>query len=41
MTAALRLENLSKTFPVGRRLIGAPKGEVRAVLPPNDARPVP
>ncbi|MDJ0825845.1 MAG: ATP-binding cassette domain-containing protein [Rhodobacter sp.] len=33
MTAALRLTDLSKTFPVGKPLIGAPKAHVRAVRP--------
>ncbi len=33
MTAALRLENLSKTFAVGKRLFGPPQGRVRAVQP--------
>ncbi|MBM9593969.1 ABC transporter ATP-binding protein [Roseitranquillus sediminis] len=33
MTAALRLTDLSKTFPVGKRLFGPPKGRVRAVRP--------
>ena len=33
MTAALRLEKLSKTFPVGKRLIGPPRALVRAVRP--------
>jgi oligopeptide/dipeptide ABC transporter ATP-binding protein len=33
MTAALRLENLSKTFPVGKPLFGPPKALVRAVRP--------
>lgn len=33
MTAALRLQNLSKTFPVGTRLFGAPRAGVRAVQP--------
>jgi len=33
MTAALTLTDLSKTFPVGRRLFGAPKGSVKAVHP--------
>ncbi|EPX87097.1 ABC transporter ATP-binding protein [Salipiger mucosus] len=33
MTTALRLENLSKTFAVGKRLFGAPKGHVHAVHP--------
>ncbi|WP_238371958.1 ABC transporter ATP-binding protein [Heliomarina baculiformis] len=33
MTIALQLDNLSKSFPVGRRLFGAPKGVVRAVHP--------
>ena len=33
MTAALALTDLSRTFPVGRRLIGPPKGHVRAVRP--------
>ena len=35
MTAALSLSDLSKTFPVGKRLIGPPKGHVRAVRPVN------
>jgi peptide/nickel transport system ATP-binding protein len=33
MTAALSLTDLSKTFPVGKRLIGPPRGQVRAVRP--------
>jgi len=33
MTLALRLDNLSKSFVVGKRLFGAPKGIVRAVHP--------
>ncbi len=33
MTIALRLQNLSKSFAVGKRLLGAPKGVVRAVNP--------
>ncbi len=33
MTTALRLTDLSKTFPVGKPLIGAPKAHVRAVRP--------
>jgi len=33
MTEALRLENLSKEFPVGKRLFGKPKGVVHAVQP--------
>ena len=33
MTLALRTENLAKTFAVGRRLLGAPKGLVHAVRP--------
>ncbi|MGG7645011.1 ABC transporter ATP-binding protein [Rhodovulum sp. YNF3179] len=33
MTAALRLERISKTFPVGKPLIGAPRALVRAVRP--------
>ncbi|MBY6003701.1 ATP-binding cassette domain-containing protein [Salipiger bermudensis] len=33
MSLALRLENLSKTFAVGKRLFGAPKGHVHAVHP--------
>ena len=33
MTAALELENLSKTFPVGRSLLGRPKASVKAVHP--------
>jgi len=33
MTIALRLDNLSKSFAVGKRLLGAPKGLVRAVHP--------
>ncbi len=33
MTAALRLTGLSKTFPVGKPLIGPPKAHVRAVRP--------
>ena len=33
MTIALQLENLSKSFAVGRGLFGAPKGVVRAVYP--------
>ena len=33
MTIALQLDNLSKSFAVGRRLFGAPKGVVRAVHP--------
>lgn len=33
MTIALRLNNLSKSFAVGKRLLGAPKGVVRAVNP--------
>ena len=33
MTEALKIENLSKTFPVGKRWFGPPKAEVRAVQP--------
>ncbi len=33
MTPALRLDGLSKTFPVGKKLIGAARGHVRAVRP--------
>ncbi|EAR50437.1 peptide/opine/nickel uptake family ABC transporter, ATP-binding protein [Oceanicola granulosus HTCC2516] len=33
MTLALRLVDLAKTFPVGKRLFGKPKGKVRAVHP--------
>ena len=33
MSLALRLENLSKSFVVGKRLFGAPKGHVHAVHP--------
>ncbi|MDJ1014956.1 MAG: ATP-binding cassette domain-containing protein [Paracoccaceae bacterium] len=33
MTAALRLTDLSKTFPVGKPLLGPPKAHVRAVRP--------
>jgi peptide/nickel transport system ATP-binding protein len=33
MTTALKLQNLSKSFAVGKRLLGAPKGIVRAVHP--------
>ncbi len=33
MTVALKLQNLSKSFAVGKRLLGAPKGMVRAVHP--------
>jgi oligopeptide/dipeptide ABC transporter ATP-binding protein len=33
MSVALRVENLSKTFDVGKRLFGAPKAQVRAVRP--------
>ncbi|WP_375691359.1 ABC transporter ATP-binding protein [Pseudooceanicola sp. LIPI14-2-Ac024] len=33
MTEALKLENLSKAFPVGKRLFGKPKGIVHAVQP--------
>ena len=33
MTEVLKLENLSKAFPVGKRLFGAPKGTVHAVQP--------
>ena len=33
MTDALRLTNLSKTFPVGRSLFGNPTGSVKAVQP--------
>lgn len=33
MTVALKLTNVSKTFPVGRKLFGAPKGSVKAVHP--------
>ena len=33
MSAALRLTDLSKTFPVGRRLFGPPRGQVHAVHP--------
>jgi len=33
MTAALHLENLSKSFIVGKRLLGPPKGVVKAVHP--------
>jgi peptide/nickel transport system ATP-binding protein len=33
MTAALRVEKLSKTFPVGKGFFGAPKAQVRAVQP--------
>ena len=33
MTDALKVTNLSKTFPVGRRLLGPPRAQVRAVQP--------
>lgn len=33
MTAALKVTNLSKTFPVGRSLFGNPTGSVKAVRP--------
>ena len=33
MTEVLKLQNLSKAFPVGKRLFGAPKGTVHAVQP--------
>ncbi len=33
MTAALKLDNLSKTFPVGKPLFGPPKFTVKAVRP--------
>lgn len=33
MTTALRIENLSKTFDVGRQLFGPPRAQVRAVRP--------
>ncbi|NOD78365.1 ABC transporter ATP-binding protein [Ruegeria sp. HKCCD4332] len=33
MTVALKLENLAKTYAVGRNLIGKPKGYVHAVRP--------
>lgn len=33
MTTALRLDNLSKTFPVGRSLFGSSKASVKAVHP--------
>ncbi|MEM1361793.1 MAG: oligopeptide/dipeptide ABC transporter ATP-binding protein [Pseudomonadota bacterium] len=33
MTAALEITDLSKSFPVGRRLFGPPKGMVHAVQP--------
>ena len=33
MTAALRLDGLSKTFPVGKPLFGPPKAHLRAVRP--------
>ncbi|TNF19313.1 MAG: ATP-binding cassette domain-containing protein [Rhodobacteraceae bacterium] len=33
MSDALKLTDVSKTFPVGRKLFGAPKGQVRAVHP--------
>ncbi len=33
MTLALKLSNLSKSFPVGKPLFGPPKGLVRAVRP--------
>lgn len=33
MTVALKLENLSKTYDVGRTLLGKPKGQVHAVRP--------
>ncbi|MGR3321263.1 MAG: ABC transporter ATP-binding protein [Pseudooceanicola sp.] len=33
MTEALKLTNLSKAFPVGKRLFGAPRGIVHAVQP--------
>ncbi len=33
MTTALKLDRLSKSFPVGKRLFGAPKGVVHAVHP--------
>ncbi|NKX74612.1 ATP-binding cassette domain-containing protein [Rhodobacteraceae bacterium R_SAG3] len=33
MSAALKLTDLSKTFPVGKRLFGAPKAGVKAVQP--------
>ena len=33
MTEALKLEGLAKSFPVGKRLLGRPKGMVHAVQP--------
>ncbi|MEE3316712.1 MAG: ATP-binding cassette domain-containing protein, partial [Pseudomonadota bacterium] len=33
MSTALKLTGLSKVFPVGKRLFGPPKAEVRAVQP--------
>jgi peptide/nickel transport system ATP-binding protein len=33
MTAALKLTDVSKSFPVGRRLLGGPRGIVNAVRP--------
>lgn len=33
MTVSLKMDNLSKTFPVGRRLLGGPKASVKAVHP--------
>jgi peptide/nickel transport system ATP-binding protein len=39
MTAALRLDAVAKTFPVGPRLFRPPKGEVRAVRPVSLAVP--
>lgn len=33
MSDALKLTDVSKTFPVGRKLFGAPKGSVKAVHP--------
>ncbi len=35
MTAALRLTDLSKSFPVGKPLLGPPRAQVRAVRPVN------
>ena len=34
MSAALKLTDLSKTFPVGKRLFGAPRAAVKAGHPP-------
>ena len=39
MTVALRVEALAKTFPVGKRLFGPPRAEVRAVQPMSLAVP--